>query len=272
MLREIALYNGTVKLRFDDERHIFYDGEGNPLLSVTSATGVVDKSGPLMGWAAKMMGLYLLAEKEKGNEIITEELVDRAKKEYRRLKIEAADIGTEIHDWVSQWILGKKPEMPDNEKVVNGITAFLKFQKEHKTKWLFSERIVYSKKYKFAGICDSGSINDLSYLSLDDFKSSSGIYDEMRFQVAGYFIALVEELEFLLKQKQIKDRKDKILIGIYKKYGGFRQTRIIKFGKETGDFEAQSFKENEVNKDKKAFLACLTLKRRLKELAINNGY
>jgi len=269
MLKEISLYNGTVKLKFDDEKHRFWDDKGNPLISVTSATGVIDKSAVLMGWVAKMMGFYLLAEKEKGNDKITEELVDKAKKEYRRIKEEAADIGTEIHNWVSQWILGKNPEIPDNESVANGITAFLKFQKEYKVKWLLSERVVYSKKHGYAGILDGVSLNNLSWLSLDDFKSSKGIYDEMRFQVSGYFIAMVEEIEFLLEQKTIKDKRDKALVDAYKKFGGFKQRRILKFGKKTGDFEVRQL--DETKKDNKAFLSCLNLKRRLKEVSTFNG-
>ncbi len=240
MLKEIELYKGDVKIHFDDERHIFYGINGKPLLSVTGATGVVDKSGALMGWVAKMMGLYLLSEKAKGNEIITEELVDSAKKEYRRIKLEAADIGTEIHEWVHLKITGKNPEIPENEKVVNGITAFLKFQKEHNLKWIESERIVYSKKHKFAGILDAIAEED-GKLTLVDFKSSTGIYDEMLFQVAAYQIAYEEETGKKIDKKL-----------------------IIRFGKEDGEFE---FKELENgDKDKKAFLACLALKERLKEL------
>jgi len=241
MLKEIKLYKGKINLRFDNERHIFYDGEGNYLLSVTSATGIIDKSPALMGWVAKQMGLYLLSEKEKGNDKITEELVETAKREYRRLTKEAADIGTQIHEWVSNWILGKKPEMPDNEKVVNGITAFLKFQKEHKLKWLESERYIFSRKYRYAGILDAIAKKGKD-LVLVDFKSSNGIYDEMRFQVAGYQIAWEEETG-----KKIDKRM------------------IIRFGKEDGQFEVKEL-DNDV-KDKKVFLACLDIKKRLRELA-----
>jgi hypothetical protein len=245
MLKKISLYNGTVKLKFNEARHIFYDEKGKPLLSVTGATGVVDKSAPLMGWATKMMGLYLLEEKARGNKEITEELVERAKKEYRRIKTEAADIGTEIHEWVSQWILGKSPEIPDNESVANGITAFLKFQKEHQLKWVESERFIYSKRHKYVGILDAIA-REGKKLTLVDFKSSNGIYDEMRFQVAGYQIAYEEETG--------------------KK---FDKKILIRFGKNDGQFEIMDLGNDP--KDKQAFLACLNLKKRLKELAKNNG-
>lgn len=237
---ELNLYNGKEKITFDENRHIFYDGEGNKLLSVTAATGVIDKSGALMGWAVKMMGLYLLDQKLKGNKIITEGLINEAKREYRRLKTEAADIGTEIHKWVSDWILKKNPEMPDNEKVVNGIMAFLKFQKEHKFKWIESERYIFSKKYRYAGILDSIA-KEGNKLILVDFKSSNGIYDSMRFQVSGYKIAWEEETG-----KKIDERM------------------ILRFGKNDGEFEIKRL-DNDA-KDKKAFLNCLNLKKRLKEL------
>ena len=237
---ELNLYKGKEKITFDENRHIFYDGEGNKLLSVTAATGVIDKSGALMGWAVKMMGLYLLDQKLKGNKIITEDLINEAKREYRRLKTEAADIGTEIHEWVSDWILKKNPEMPDNEKVVNGIMAFLKFQKEHKFKWVESERYIFSKKHKYAGILDSIA-KEGNKLILVDFKSSNGIYDSMRFQVSGYQIAWEEETG-----EKIDERM------------------ILRFGKNDGEFEIRRL-DNDA-KDKKAFLNCLNLKKRLKEL------
>jgi len=237
MLKEYKLYGEESIIRFDDERHRFYGQEGESLISVTGITGVVDKSGPLMYWAINLMRDYLIPRVNGG---ITEEDVLEASKQHRIFKKKAADIGTQIHEWVSNWILGKKPKMPDDEKVVNGITAFLKFQKEHKIKWLESEKIVYSRKYHYAGILDAiGKIG--KELILIDFKSSNGIYDEMRFQVAAYQIAYEEET---------KKNIDKRI--------------IARFGKETGEFEAIELDNDEA--DKKAFLACLQLKNRLKEL------
>jgi len=237
MLREIKLYGGKEIVKFDDERHFFYDGRGNSILSVTGVTSVIDKSGALMGWAVNQMADYLLNSEEKE---ITQEIIDKAKKEYRRVKKEAADIGTLIHGWISEWIKGKEPEMPENEKAVNGITAFLKFQKEHQLRWIESERVIYSKKHGYAGILDAVG-KEGKNLILVDFKSSNGIYDEMRFQVAGYQIAYEEEAgkEF--------DRR-----------------MIIRFGKDSGEFEVKELEDAE--KDKRAFLACLALKRRLEEL------
>ena len=242
-MEEYILYNGKVKINFTKGRHIFKDSKGNYILSVTGATGIIDKSGPLLYWATEMMGDYLI-DRWKLGEIKREsekiQLINKAKKEWREAKQKAADIGNEIHEWVSDWILKKNPEMPEDEKVVNGITAFLKFQKKHKIKWLESERVIYSKKHNYAGFLDAVGIMD-NKLTLIDFKSSKRIYDEMKFQVAGYQIAYEEETG--------------------KK---FDERMIVKFGKETGEFEYEILEDDE--KDKKTFLACLSIKKRLKEL------
>lgn len=242
MLKELKLYGGKVTIKFDDERHIFYGEQGETLFSVTGATKVIDKSGALMGWTAKMMAEYMKAKWNDGmDRMAVEDLIERAKKEYRFLQKEAADIGTEIHKWIEQWIAGKNPEMPDNSKVVNGITAFLRFQKEHQFKWIESERIIYSKKHGYAGILDAIASSKDYGIILADFKSSNGIYTEMRFQVAGYQLAWEEETS-----KKIDKRM------------------IIRFGKETGEFEVCELSED--TKDKKSFLAALELARRIKEV------
>ena len=248
----VKLYKGKVILKFisdpdDPDKHAYYDAKGKRLYGTTYFTGVIDKSAVLMGWVAKMMGLYLLQEKENGNDKITEQLIETAKKEYRRLKQEAADVGKEIHRWIAEKISGKNPEMPENEKVVNGITAFLKFQKEHKIKWLESERMVFSKLYQYPGTADAiGKMGE--DLVLFDFKSSKpssisldGIYPEHALQSAGYQQAWEEEMG-----KKIDYRI------------------IITLDKETGEFRFRKFDENE--KDIKAFVNCLKLRRRLDEL------
>ena len=243
-MTEHKLYDKTIKILFNEARHMYFDEKGNHLISVTAATGVVDKSGALMGWAVKMAKNFLIDNWDTGK-IITEsqkmELIEEAGKQHRIFKKKAADCGTLIHKWVEEWITGQKPAMPEDEKVVNGITAFLKFQDEHKVKWKESERLVYSKKHNFCGILDAIGVMEKE-LVLIDFKSSNGIYDEMRFQVAAYRLAYEEEMN-----KEI------------------HRSIILRFGKEDGEFEVKELPD--YNKDKKAFLACLSLKKRLKELS-----
>jgi len=268
-MEKLLLYNGDVVIYFDEVKHKFYHEDMSPITnSVTGFTGIRDKSGPLIGWAVKMMGLYLV-DNWNVNKVTKEsqkiELIDTAKREFRRIKEEARDIGTDIHEWIKDWIAGKKPVMSEDERTVNGITAFLKFQKERNIEWVASERKVYSVKYDYGGILDGiGIIN--SKLELCDFKSAKGIYDEAIFQTTGYRLAIEEELEYLIRIPiaKIKDPKDKVLLKAYKKYKGFSSNRIIQFGKLDGEFNTLTF--NEYEKDKEAFLACRTLKIRTDEL------
>lgn len=238
--KKIKLYNffgpGKVIIEYNDKDHR-YLVNGERVISVTEATSIVDKSDALCGWTAKQMGLYLLAEKEKGNDIITEELVNRAKREYRLIKTEEADLGKIIHQWCSDFILKKNPEIPDDERAVNGITAFLKFQRENKLKFIESEKIGYSKKYKYCGIIDAVAKQGKD-LILIDFKSSNNLYQEHFLQVCGYVI---------MYEEMTKKHIDKVI--------------LIKLGKTTGEFETRELSDEEVKRYKKGFLAALELRK-----------
>ena len=243
-MKEVLLYNKTIKILFDENRHMYFNDKKEHLMSVTTATGVVDKSGPLMGWAVKMAKNYLIDNWKVGEKITESEkiaMIEEAGKQHRIFKKKAADIGTQIHEWAENWIKGRNPEMPKEEKVVNGITAFLKFNQENKVKWKDSEKLVYSKKHNYCGILDAVGIIDKE-LVLIDFKSSNGIYPEMLIQVAGYQLAYEEETG-----KQ------------------FDKSMILQFHKETGEFYSQILNNKEERQ--KAFLACLALKQYLKKYA-----
>jgi CRISPR/Cas system-associated exonuclease Cas4 (RecB family) len=230
---------GKKTIFFDDERHRFWDETGKTIQSVTTFTRIIDKSDALLGWATRLTAEYLLAKLANGEQI-TEIDIREAVQEHRRQKEEAADIGTQIHEWVSLWIKGEKPPIPEDERIQNGINAFLTFQKEYGLKWIESERIVYSEKHEYAGILDAIAKKSKE-LILVDFKSSNAIYPEHALQTAGYQIAFEE-----MTQKKIAHRL------------------LIRFGKNDGTFEFRLLKENE--KDAAAFLACVHLKRRLQEL------
>ncbi len=263
-MEKLDLYNGDVIIYFDNVKHKFYREDKSPIkTSVTGFTGIRDKSGPLMWWVAQEMGKYLIDNWIIGKitkESQKAELIDSARKEYRIASQKAADIGTAIHEYIEEWIKGNKPAIPKNEMIVNGITAFHKFQKEHKVKWIASERKIYSVEYDYGGILDGIGIID-GKLYFVDFKSSKGIYDEMVFQVAAYRMAIEEEIKHLLNtKKKIINPLDAEILKAYKKYGGFHSNMIIKFGKYDGEFSFATF--DDYKKDLEAFFACRTLKMR----------
>lgn len=247
MKNKVKLYQGKMEIVFEEmdwrgnKIHVFKDKNGNKIESVTSFTRVIDKPF-LVPWAVKIGREFLIEKLNEGIKI-TEELICEAANQHNVKREAAADIGTIIHKWIAQWIAGKgkkKVEIPKDEKIRNGILAFMKFQDEHKVKWLESERIVYSKEHNYAGILDAvGKIGKDTVLI--DFKSSNGLYPEFAFQAAGYQIAYEEEMKKKLDYKM-----------------------ILGFGKETGEFQVKEYRDGE--EDKNAFLGCVYLKRRLDQL------
>lgn len=245
------LYKGTVELDFNEARHMF-TVNGKRILGVTSATGMIDKSRPLIFWAVNLTKAFLvdnigtLIKSTEQEEILT--LIETATKQHQIRKEEAANVGTQVHAWIEQWIKAtvkkEEPKLPSEKnepQVYNGVLAFLKWADEHKVKFVSSERFVYSKKHQYAGIMDCEAVID-GKTSVVDFKTSNGIYNEYRYQVAAYQGAAEEERG--------------------KPYTGNKW--IVRFGKDDGEFEAQQFDDQD--KDFKTFLACLTIKRREQEL------
>ncbi len=242
------LYKGEIELCFEEGRHRF-TVNGKSVLSVTAATSVVDKSRPLIYWATGLARDFLMENLKKliadtqGDKIAA--LINEAVKQHQIKKEKAADVGTQVHDWVEQFIKAKTekdwPVIPKDPQVYNGINAFLKWVDEYKVKFLSSEKQIYSRKYKYAGIMDAEAIIDRRKCVID-FKTSKAIYPEFRMQVAAYQGAAEEESGKL--------------------YSGNKW--LVRFGKDDGEFEAHEYAEHD--KDYKAFLSALTLRRRLKEL------
>jgi len=248
-------YNGEVEIGFWEGRHrysrIINDEVQNEwLTSVTAATGIIDKSRVLIMWAVRLTENYLkgnielLKKSTKDIEIIG--IIENACVQHQKVKEEAADLGSKVHAWAEAYIKAKpadrkKMELPDDERVLNGVTAFLKWLKDYKVKFIESEKLVYSKKYDYVGLMDlKAEIN--GKLALVDFKTSKGVYNEYGYQTAAYMAADEEESGCKYEERW-----------------------IIKFGKDDGDFAA--YKLDNFELDFKAFVAALTLKKVEKELS-----
>jgi hypothetical protein len=195
------LYKGTVELKFDENKH-YFSVNGESVISVTNCTSIIDKSRPLIYWAVGLSKDYLLAnikeliKDDKGGTILR--LIEESAKQHQIKKEEAATAGTEAHKWCELFIKAKTdkdiPKLPEDPKVYNAVTAFLKWVDEHEVKFLSSERHIYSKKYKYAGIMDAEAVIGKKKCVVD-FKTSKGFYNEFRFQVAAYQAAAEEESE-----------------------------------------------------------------------------
>ena len=112
------LYDGTIELCFDENRHRFTINGNSVFPSVTGATGIIDKSRPLIYWAVGLAKDYLMGNLQvliddiKGDKIAA--LIEEAAKQHSIKKQAAADVGTQVHDWVERFIKAKsKKDWPE---------------------------------------------------------------------------------------------------------------------------------------------------------------
>lgn len=252
--KSIELYKGKITIDFFEGKHTYIIREtGKRPLSVTACTGIIDKSRPLIFWAVGLAKEHLIGQLQSGKEI-DEEIIEEACKQHQIFKKKAADIGSQVHEFAENWIKTKikerkELELPKDKKVLNGVIAFLKWVEENKIKFISSEQIVYSKKYDYVGIMDCKFTigkEEHKIVHCGDFKTSKAIYNEYRYQVAGYQGADEEESGEVYGTKW-----------------------LMRFGKDDGEFEAHEFGDHD--KDYKAFLACLAIKKREKELTVYNS-
>ena len=237
--KKITLYKGKIEIEFFEGSHRYTINGKSGIPSVTAITGVLNKPA-LVFWSANLAKDFLLQHLNAGTQI-TEELIIDAAKQHTIRKEQAAISGTKVHTFAEEYIKGKKPEMPEEEEVIRGVTAFLDWVKNQKVKFEASEKIVYSKKYNFVGIADAiATIENQRFLI--DFKTSNAIYSEYFLQTAAYLHADSEE-------------SGRVYDGV----------KIGRFSKDTAEFEMAERSIELVEKDYKAFLGLLSTTKWLRE-------
>lgn len=227
------------ELEFDEEAHA-YKWAGKFVPGVTTILQCIGKPA-LVPWAAGCASDHWLSEMKAGNKDYA--AVHKAAKASHRMKAQAAaNIGQNVHDYAECYF--KNRALPEllTDQAKKGAEAFHKWIDAHKVKVKASERRVFSKEHYYAGTCDFVAEID-GVLGVGDIKTSSGIYPEMRFQTAAYQHALQEE-------KNMK----------------FSVRWIVRFDKKSGNFEAKSFYDFDL--DFGGFRAALGLHRTLQ--SINN--
>lgn len=205
------------------------------ILSVTQALGILDKSGPLVGWAAKttVAGLHAMLSDPDGIRICTgcwhatheddchtPDCADgrlipwalpadprKLQNDLRNLHLDHTSVmhdaqyrGTATHKVLEDWIdHGTLPNLADFPEAWRGwIRALAAWLAAEQPEFLESELVVGSKTHGFAGKRDTVCrIRDKKRgNALIDAKTSKGIYPSSHFrQLAAYELAGVESGE-----------------------------------------------------------------------------
>lgn len=182
-------------LIFRPGSHRYYWG-GEPVPSVTTILGRLAKPA-LIQWAADMavQHIQMRALDLQTGTIVLSALCEEARKAHAVKRDAAGDVGTIVHEYAAGQLRkdDKVIPLPPDPQVLKAADALKAWLSEHEVVPLAIERRVLSKHYLYAGTTDFFGHVD-GKLSVLDFKTGSGIYDEFWLQTAGYEIALREEL------------------------------------------------------------------------------
>lgn len=197
------LYKGKVKVKFYPGSHRYYVSVNNgpfvPKTGVTTYIGIKDKSRALGIWQQELTAGFLFECIAKGIKIDEEKAVE-AVIQCEIAKDAAAEIGSEIHGWIEGYIRHKLkqpgfkdlPDMPKFPEAITGINSFFEWEKKHKVKFISTESVRYSIEHDYVGIEDVEFEADSEHCD-GDFKSSNGLYNGVRAQLAAYAKARMEE-------------------------------------------------------------------------------
>jgi len=165
------------KVRIDfNKPHITYkNSKGEKIPGVTTAIGLLAKPA-LIPWAYKRGrdGLDLYGSRDR-----------------------AANIGTIVHERIMAYFRGYGIDnsniAPDVWKMAeNSMTSFMEWAKPRDVKPILVEEPLTSEKWQYGGTPDVyGKMDD--QLTLLDFKTGSGLYEEHFVQLAAYLQLIIEQ-------------------------------------------------------------------------------
>jgi hypothetical protein len=158
-----------------------------PLPSATTVLRVVDRSGPLVGWARRevaacaVRNLDVLARmRESGGDAAAVNWL-KTIPDFKRDS--AADVGSRVHRLVEQLARGAEPEVTPEEAPY--VAAYRDFLDAHQPRFLAVEEMVVSLKHGYAGTLDAIAVIGGETWLLD-VKTGSGLYGETGLQLAAY--------------------------------------------------------------------------------------
>ena len=155
--------------KYSKDHTIYRDSSGDEVPSVTTVLSVLSKSS-LVPWA-NWMGL-------KGIR-------------YRDYMMERARMGTDFHDMVSKFTMGKEIDGTHYQDAIDSFKLFRIWAERCQYQVIASEEALSCDE--FGGTIDAISVHNGEY-AVCDYKTSKGIYSSMFLQLAGYSILIKKNL------------------------------------------------------------------------------
>lgn len=239
------LYKGEVELVFESTKHQYFTN-GKLVPGCTTVLGVIGKPF-LVPWAAKVTVEAMAELFQPGisyDEIQIQQMLETAKKSHYQKKTDAGAIGTLVHRWLEQYIMGENPPMIVHEEARKAAERFLDWVKKDKVTFRLNEQQVFSRKMNVCGTLDFVCEID-GKLWLGDIKTSNAIYKtEYGAQMSCYRMCRTEEYP-------------------EEKYAG---EILVRVGKQDGEFEIWKIEGNEMDKYDELFINALNLYNSIKKV------
>ena len=190
----------TIVMEARRGQHWYRVGGHEALLpSVTTFLKVIDKSGPLVGWARKDALEKAAAELRAQLQIAVPwrdedqgpwvaDVMAGAKDRIYRTKDSAADAGADAHELIAAILQGGSPLVPDALRpAVQGAQEMLA---DYRLSPVAIEHLVWHPSQQYAGTIDLVARDADGRLVVVDWKRAKGIYPEHGYQVAAYADAI----------------------------------------------------------------------------------
>lgn len=170
------------------------DGTEVKYPSVTARLQLIAKPA-LIPWAKKCVTDYIFTRindiRKAGSAEEIGDILAEARKADTAKRDKAADIGSLAHSECERFIRGQITVEQANPAVIHMVKALSDWCRQVDFKLFEAEDTVYSDIYQYAGTLDLvGYVN--GKLAVIDLKTSSGIYPEMKIQIAAYANAFNE--------------------------------------------------------------------------------
>ena len=176
------------------DAHVYSWNDGKSavagLPSVTTVIKVLDKSGPLVGWAKRETAAcavrnldMLVRMREAGGDAAAVNWL-KAIPDYQRDS--AADMGSRVHRLAEQLARGIEPEVSDAEAPF--VASYRAFLAAYRPRFLAVEEMVVSLRHGYGGTLDALAVIGGERWLLD-VKTGAGVYPETALQLAAYAAA-----------------------------------------------------------------------------------
>jgi hypothetical protein len=177
----------------------YYPVGDKELASVTTITGLADKSDALIPWAVNCAVDYVSDWIENRCQMMAGDAhmvwpddFDLARTEWRTVRDEAGDIGTQVHDALEAWLKGDGVgDIRDDKAAALFISAQEKIQALGNYTVLATEQKVVNEDEWYAGRFDALIEVDIGEgiipeIWLIDFKTGGAFYPEWGMQLSAY--------------------------------------------------------------------------------------